>query len=550
MYVAAKRATRLPTDPSLAFCYDVLNRVSRSFAVVIQQLPQPLRDAVCVFYLVLRGLDTVEDDMALDEDFKVPALLEFHERIFERWVCFVVEIGERRACVRARGPAPLLLGPSSTTTATPSPPHPKPSPPSSHHHHHHTTTTPTPPNSGFHMQGVGYGEYVRLMQRFATVVDAFLALHPKFQDVIADITKRMGAGMAEFIADKEEVRTVAEYDLYCHYVAGLVGVGLSQLFAACGLEDARLGARSYEPLSNHMGLFLQKANIIRDYLEDIEEEPAPRMFWPRDVWGKYCKDLEDLKAPGNRARALAALDDLVTDALRHLPYCVQYLENLRDRDVFRFCAIPQVMAVATYSMCYDNGKVFEGVVKMRRGETAAVFGACGGMADVLRWFLKFLAVMRAKAAARLRLVESGDDLVMVKGQGQAEALRRVRATQRAVDEAVSLCERELRAAEEEEARSSSGSSSSSTALDASLVVLAGAWAYSAFGLALAGGYAHAGGHPLVPDDLARGPLGALAGLGGSALPVEYAGAEKALALVLLVAALWRLVFGREAARAV
>jgi farnesyl-diphosphate farnesyltransferase len=84
MYVAAKRATRLPTDPDLAFCYDVLNRVSRSFAVVIQQLPQPLRDAVCVFYLVLRGLDTVEDDMALDDDFKVPALLEFHERIFER----------------------------------------------------------------------------------------------------------------------------------------------------------------------------------------------------------------------------------------------------------------------------------------------------------------------------------------------------------------------------------------------------------------------------------------------------------------------------------
>jgi farnesyl-diphosphate farnesyltransferase len=57
--------------------------VSRSFAVVIQQLPQPLRDAVCVFYLVLRGLDTVEDDMALDDSVKVPALLSFHERIFE-----------------------------------------------------------------------------------------------------------------------------------------------------------------------------------------------------------------------------------------------------------------------------------------------------------------------------------------------------------------------------------------------------------------------------------------------------------------------------------
>ena len=37
MYLAAKRAQILPQEPSLRFCYDMLNRVSRSFAVVIQQ---------------------------------------------------------------------------------------------------------------------------------------------------------------------------------------------------------------------------------------------------------------------------------------------------------------------------------------------------------------------------------------------------------------------------------------------------------------------------------------------------------------------------------
>ena len=36
------------------FCYEALNKVSRSFAMVIQQLPEDLKDAVCVFYLVLR----------------------------------------------------------------------------------------------------------------------------------------------------------------------------------------------------------------------------------------------------------------------------------------------------------------------------------------------------------------------------------------------------------------------------------------------------------------------------------------------------------------
>ena len=30
-----------------------------------------------------------------------------------------------------------------------------------------------------------------------------------------------------------------------------------------------------------MGLFLQKTNIIRDYLEDLE---GGRTFWPDEVW--------------------------------------------------------------------------------------------------------------------------------------------------------------------------------------------------------------------------------------------------------------------------
>ncbi len=41
-----ENAKRLPQDPDLAFCYDMLNRVSRSFAVVIQQLGPELRDPV------------------------------------------------------------------------------------------------------------------------------------------------------------------------------------------------------------------------------------------------------------------------------------------------------------------------------------------------------------------------------------------------------------------------------------------------------------------------------------------------------------------------
>lgn len=194
---------------------------------MIQQLPNPLRDAICVFYLVLRGLDTVEDDMAIPVETKVPDLLRFHEHIYTR---------------------------------------------------------------GFTMS-CGYGHYVRLMRRFDTVVDVFLSLEPGFQAVIADITRRMGAGMAEFIR-ADEVSTVAQYDLYCHYVAGLVGVGLSQMFASSGLESAYF-ARN-EALSNHMGLFLQKANIIRDYL--VRWPPCRRVDGRRRAQGARVRVVGGAKA--------------------------------------------------------------------------------------------------------------------------------------------------------------------------------------------------------------------------------------------------------------
>lgn len=51
--------------------------------------------------------------------------------------------------------------------------------------------------------------------------------------VIADITRRMGAGMAKYI--QQDVETIADYDEYCHFVAGLVGVGLSQVSLALSL---------------------------------------------------------------------------------------------------------------------------------------------------------------------------------------------------------------------------------------------------------------------------------------------------------------------------
>ncbi|KAI9128176.1 hypothetical protein K1719_001169 [Acacia pycnantha] len=316
---------QIPPEPHWGFCYSMLHKVSRSFGLVIQQLRPDLRNAVCIFYLVLRALDTVEDDTSIATDVKVPILIAFHHHIYDRDWHF--------SC--------------------------------------------------------GTKEYKILMDQFHHVSTAFLELGKNYQEAIEDITKRMGAGMAKFIC--KEVETVDDYDEYCHYVAGLVGLGLSKLFHASGSEDL---APDY--LSNSMGLFLQKTNIIRDYLEDINEIPKSRMFWPRQIWSKYVNKLEDLKEEVNSVKAVQCLNDMVTNALMHVEDCLLYLSNLRDSSIFRFCAIPQIMAIGTLALCYNNIEIFRGVVKMRRGLTAKVIDRTKTMSDVYGAFFDFSCMLESK----------------------------------------------------------------------------------------------------------------------------------------------------------
>jgi farnesyl-diphosphate farnesyltransferase len=330
---ARANAVHLPTSPELSedvrWCYDMLNKTSRSFAFVIEELGPELRDVICVFYLTLRALDTVEDDMSLPLDVKIPTLVQFHEKMYQP--------GWNFSC--------------------------------------------------------GEKDEKTLIENFNILIQVFLSLRPKYQAVIKDITKRMGAGMAEFC--QRPVVTRKDYDLYCHYVAGLVGIGLSQLFAVSGVESEWFA--SAEDASNSMGLFLQKTNITRDYLEDICQVP-PRIFWPRDIWSKYSDKLDNFKKIEYAPKAIQCLNDMVTDALVHAPICLDYMSRLTNKKVFNFCAIPQVMAIATLSLCYNNYGVFTGVVKIRRGQTAKIMLDIWdrGMQAVYEHFLNFSNELAAK----------------------------------------------------------------------------------------------------------------------------------------------------------
>lgn len=284
-------------SPTKKCCYELLNKTSRSFAAVIQELDDNLRDGVCIFYLVLRALDTVEDDMTIPEEKKVPMLKSFYKNLYDPNWCFMESTEKDKA----------------------------------------------------------------VLEEFPVISAEFRSLPACYQDVILDICQRMGEGMTVYLYTSP--LTMSDWDEYCHYVAGLVGIGLSRLFSASHLEDKIVGYDTR--LANSMGLFLQKTNIIRDILEDVQQG---RYFWPKEAWGKYVDDLADITDAKNHKGALHCLNELITNALQHIPDVIKYLSRIKNPSVFRFCAVPQVMAIATLERCYNNRKVFEGVVKIRKGE--------------------------------------------------------------------------------------------------------------------------------------------------------------------------------------
>ncbi|SPO30907.1 Squalene synthase [Ustilago trichophora] len=333
-------------------CWTFLDLTSRSFAAVIKELKGELSRVICLFYLVLRALDTVEDDMTIDAERKIPLLVNFYKYLEQ---------------------------------------------------------------PGWNFTESGPNEKDRqLLVEFDKVIAEYQLLDAGYRTVISDITAKMGAGMASYIelsAKKPlSVSTWKDFDLYCHFVAGLVGEGLSRLFSESKLERPWLGHQL--ELSNHMGLFLQKTNIIRDYAEDCEEG---RFFWPKQCWGdeyarfssqaEVASGIIETKPGSNKfqpanndlgKRSMYVLSSMLLDAMSHATSALDYLALLKEQSIFNFCAIPQVMAIATLELMFNNPDVFKKNVKIRKGVAVGLILKAVNPRDVAYTFLDYSRKIHAR----------------------------------------------------------------------------------------------------------------------------------------------------------
>ncbi|KAI1252161.1 Delta(24)-sterol C-methyltransferase [Eutypa lata] len=301
-------------DPSkepetLKSCFYFLNLTSRSFSSVIQELNPDMLVPIALFYLVLRGLDTIEDDMTITAQKKEPLLREFNKYMkIDGWT------------FKENGP----------------------------------------------------DEKDReLLVHFDDVIVELNKLKKNYYDIIEDITIKMGNGMADYALNAEfnedGVKTVAQYEEYCHYVAGLVGEGLTRLFVEGNYANPALLERM--DLTESMGQFLQKTNIIRDVHEDFIDK---RRFWPKDVWSKHVDKWDDLFDPKFRTQALYCSSEMVLNALRHADECLFYMAGIREQSVFNFVAIPQTMAIATLELVFQNPRIFDSHIKISKGDACSL----------------------------------------------------------------------------------------------------------------------------------------------------------------------------------
>lgn len=315
--------------PELKRCHELLKLTSRSFASVIMELHPELRNAVAIFYLVLRALDTVEDDMTIDSKIKIPLLREFDTKLeLEEWSF--------------------------------------------------DGNSPTEKDRD-------------VLVDFTAILKEFHKLKPEYQKVIKEITHKMGNGMADYILDENfnlnGLQSVKDYDLYCHYVAGLVGDGLTQLLVLANFSSKDLYEENVH-LYEDMGLFLQKTNIIRDYAEDLEDG---RSFWPKEIWSLYAEKLSDFAKPEHTQQGIYCINHLVLNAMSHIQSVLHFLASVHEQSSFQFCAIPQVMAIATLSLVFANPKVLHENVKIRKGTTCYLIlksRTLRGCVEIFQYYLR------------------------------------------------------------------------------------------------------------------------------------------------------------------
>jgi len=292
----------------------VLRVTSRTFAIGIEGLTEPLRSQMRLAYLILRVSDYLEDNTTLDPRTKATLL--------QAWA---------RALLGEEPDAGLV-------------------------NHLGTTQDPSPDSMAAH--------------HAPAILQALRQLPDEPRSVIVAHTRDSTLGMARWALRGPRIETEADLDDYMHEVAGRVGYVITELFS---LQSPRVRARKQElmALGQEFGLALQTVNVVRGIPSDIARG---WFFVPDELLPHAMATGPDFLDPTHRSQAVEVVDGLLDKASRHFQAAERYILLLpRFEGRMRyFCLLPYLFGVRTVALSRSNPRVLDSEVKLARREVRRI----------------------------------------------------------------------------------------------------------------------------------------------------------------------------------
>ena len=322
-------------ESDLAWCYDAVQDVSRTFAITIAELDEPMARDICVGYLVCRVADTIEDDDRIPPDEKA-TLLRAYRRALDT---------DAEADAAAFGTAA-------------------------------SEWVPADPDADW-----------EVVDNADRVLSTFRNLDADARERIRPPVRELVDGMAMFVDRYAEegglrIQTIDELEEYCWYAAGTVGTLVTNLVSQDAAPDV---ADQLDENARAFSLLLQLVNVAKDVAVDYEEEN--NVYLPEEWLEEAGVSAADIGA-GRSVDALASVVERVTDhATGYLDGAQAWLEAMPERrgNTLAAWAVPYLLAVGTIRELKARPKdvITEGGVKISREEVHAVIGqfATGADAD-------------------------------------------------------------------------------------------------------------------------------------------------------------------------
>lgn len=288
--------TPQPIKQDEVFQIYILKLVSRTFALTIPQLPKPLDRTVSNAYLLCRIADTIEDD---------PNLSFKEKHFYSKWFSNLV---------KKYAPA----------------------------HNFADELTPKLGNTITDAEK-------ELIKNCDSVLKITHSLTESERAAMLECVEAMTIGMVKY-QGKETLKGLndqEELDLYCYYVAGVVGVMLTKLFLEYGQGWTQTTRQGLNTLAISFGQGLQMTNIIKDFWADQKRGAC---WLPQSVFKPLGVSLDKIDLE-NIENFKKGIDQIVSVAHHHLVNAFKYTTLIpkKEKGIRLFCLWAILMATLTLS---------------------------------------------------------------------------------------------------------------------------------------------------------------------------------------------------------